>query len=326
MVLIISTFKVANGMEGAVRQAFLDRPGLVENASGFLGMEVAVDRQDASIFHLMTRWTDEASFQRWHSSPLHKLSHRGIPKGLKLDATHTVIRRLDVLPGKGCFTAGQTTDSKGPSFIGNQFLDRTRSLHWMKASLDGRIIAANPAFGLLLQESGETLPGESLWDRMTQSDASSIQKIVQSESPDFEGPLLLNFVSRDHDVHTLECYLERHGEDFVLVGEPVHERDHALANELLELNNRWALLARENEKNVRALRQALADLDQSHWHLRKIQETLPICMYCGKVKTGDAQWEGVVEYLKANSLFLSHGCCPACLDRMGEPESGGREC
>ena len=35
-------------------------------------------------------------------------------------------------------------------------------------------------------------------------------------------------------------------------------------------------------------------------------------MHCGKVKTGEARWEGVVDYLKKNSLFLSHGFCPDC--------------
>jgi hypothetical protein len=129
--------------------------------------------------------------------------------------------------------------------------------------------------------------------------------------------VLLNFVSRDQDVRSLECYLERHEEDFVLVGEPARGHDRELATELMEMNNRWALLVRENEKNTKQLRRALAELDESHWHLRKIQETLPICMFCGKVKTGDAHWEGVVDYLKANTLFLSHGCCPACLEKQG---------
>jgi heme-degrading monooxygenase HmoA len=316
MVLIISTFKVANGMEGEVRQAFLDRPGMVDDAPGFLGMEVSVDRQDGSIFHLLTRWTDEASFQSWHSGPLHKLAHRGIPKGLKLDASHTAIRKLDVLPGR----------ASAPHVAGlSRFLSRTRSLHWLRASVTGRIVAANPAFERLLQATEGALTRQSLWERMTQADATSIQTILRSAEPAAEGSLLLNFVSPDQQVHTLECYLELQGEDFVLVGEPAYEHDRALSLELLEMNNRWALLVRENEKNVKALRRAkeeveraLAELDQSHWHLRKIQETLPICMYCGKVKTGDVQWEGVVEYLKANSLFLSHGCCPACLDRMNQ--------
>ena len=315
MVLIISTFKVANGMDAAVRQAFLDRPGLVDDAPGFLGMEVLTDHQDASIFHLVTRWTDEASFQTWHTGPLHKLAHRGIPKGLKLDASHTAIRKFDVLPGQA-----QSTQNDG---LPRGFLARTRSVHWLRASFDGVIAAANPAFELLLQESSGALAGQSLWDRVTQADAASIQEILRSENPDSERPVLLNFVNRDHSVATLECRVERRADDFVLMGEPVRDDDRALARQLLELNNQWALLVRENGKNVKALRQAkeelekaLAELNESHWHLRKIQETLPICMYCGKVKTGEAQWEGVVEYLKENSLFLSHGCCPGCLDLL----------
>ena len=99
MVLVISQFKVANGMDEAVRQAFVDRPRLVEDAPGFLGMEVLVDHEDGSRFQLLTRWIDEASFQLWHKSPSHHLSHRGIPKGLKLDPTHTVVRTFAVLSG-----------------------------------------------------------------------------------------------------------------------------------------------------------------------------------------------------------------------------------
>ena len=57
-------------------------------------------------------------------------------------------------------------------------------------------------------------------------------------------------------------------------------------------------------------------LDKSFWHLRKLQEVLPICMRCGKVKTADAAWEDVVTYLKNNSLFLSHGYCPECFKKL----------
>jgi heme oxygenase (mycobilin-producing) len=323
LVLVISTFKVSNGMEAAVRQAFLDRPRLVDDAPGFLGMEVAVDSRDASVFHLLTRWTDEASFQSWHSGPVHKLAHLGIPKGLKLDPSQTVVRTFDLLPG----ATGEEPASGGDALIARlpQFLARSRSLHWLRASFDGRIDAANPAFELLLQEPAGGLAGQSLWDRLTEADAAYAQAILKSEGPDSESPVLLNFADRDQGVHTLECHLEAHSEDFVLLGEPLREHDRALAKELLELNNRWALLVRENEKNGKALRQAkehlektLAELNESHWHLRKIQETLPICMFCGKVKTGEARWQEVVEYLKTNSLFLSHGCCPSCSHQLSE--------
>ena len=49
MVLVTSTFRVANGMETAVRQAFLDRPRMVDDVSGFRGMEALVDHADGSI-------------------------------------------------------------------------------------------------------------------------------------------------------------------------------------------------------------------------------------------------------------------------------------
>ena len=54
-----------------------------------------------------------------------------------------------------------------------RFLARSRSLHWLRATFDGRIVAANPAFELLLEEPAGTLAGQSLWDRMTQADAAS---------------------------------------------------------------------------------------------------------------------------------------------------------
>jgi SMC interacting uncharacterized protein involved in chromosome segregation len=89
----------------------------------------------------------------------------------------------------------------------------------------------------------------------------------------------------------------------------------------LELNNELTVLARESARKSLELERARGDLQRSldelnasHWHLRKIQEVLPICMDCGKVKTGAARWEDVVEYLKKNSLFLSHGYCPECGD------------
>jgi response regulator RpfG family c-di-GMP phosphodiesterase len=66
----------------------------------------------------------------------------------------------------------------------------------------------------------------------------------------------------------------------------------------------------------RALNAAYEQLDKSFWHLKKIQEVLPICMECGKVKTADSSWEDVVDFLKKNSLFLSHGYCPECEDKM----------
>lgn len=64
------------------------------------------------------------------------------------------------------------------------------------------------------------------------------------------------------------------------------------------------------------LARALAELKESNWMLRKVAEVLPTCMYCGQVKAGEDGWQTAIDYLKSNSRFLSHGCCPSCTARM----------
>jgi heme-degrading monooxygenase HmoA len=96
MIMVVSRFKVANGLEDSVSTAFLNRPRLVEQAEGFLGLEVFTDHGDPSIFYLCTRWTTESAFRQWHSSEAHHASHQGIPKGLKLDPAYT---RLIIMEG-----------------------------------------------------------------------------------------------------------------------------------------------------------------------------------------------------------------------------------
>ena len=40
MIVVLSKFTIANGMTAEIRQAFQQRPHLVDEVSGFLGMEV----------------------------------------------------------------------------------------------------------------------------------------------------------------------------------------------------------------------------------------------------------------------------------------------
>jgi heme-degrading monooxygenase HmoA len=89
MVTVISRFRVRNGLEEEVRKAVLNRPRLVENASGFCGLEVLTDATDPAVFLLLTRWRDESSFRAWHGSAAHHESHGLMPQGLKLDAAFT---------------------------------------------------------------------------------------------------------------------------------------------------------------------------------------------------------------------------------------------
>lgn len=82
--LALSKFKVRNGLEAEVRDAFLARPHLVDEAPGFVRMDVVSPAGDSAEFWLLTYWRDEASFNEWHRSHLYRESHAGIPHGLKL--------------------------------------------------------------------------------------------------------------------------------------------------------------------------------------------------------------------------------------------------
>jgi heme-degrading monooxygenase HmoA len=80
----LSRFTIANGMTAEVRQAFADRPHLVDEAPGFVRMDVISPVDLPEEIWLLTYWTDEASFRVWHRGHLYHESHKGIPKGLKL--------------------------------------------------------------------------------------------------------------------------------------------------------------------------------------------------------------------------------------------------
>lgn len=93
----ISKFAVANGMTDEVKQAFRERPHLVDGVEGFQRMEVLSPSDAPDEIWLMTWWSDEASFKAWHHSHHHHASHQGIPRGLKLDPSATQLRFFEVV-------------------------------------------------------------------------------------------------------------------------------------------------------------------------------------------------------------------------------------
>jgi heme-degrading monooxygenase HmoA len=96
MIVALSTFTIANRMAEEVREAFRLRPHLVDEAPGFLGMEVMSPADcDAEIW-LVTRWRDEQSYRSWHRGHQYHESHKGIPKGLKLVPGSAKVRLFEV--------------------------------------------------------------------------------------------------------------------------------------------------------------------------------------------------------------------------------------
>ena len=65
---VLSRFVVANDMDAKVKQAFIFRPHLVDNAAGFVRMDVLSPEDMPNEIWLMTYWVDIASYRTWHKS------------------------------------------------------------------------------------------------------------------------------------------------------------------------------------------------------------------------------------------------------------------
>jgi hypothetical protein len=173
-----------------------------------------------------------------------------------------------------------------------------------------------------LGSTPEALCGRSLWERLVEPDARRLQDTLDSGARDIQ-PVLLNFVGIDGAPFTLRTSIDVQPDRLVLVGEPMVKQEEQLATQLLQLNNELVVLAREHARQGQVVARAHVELESvhkeltdSHWHLRKIQEVLPICMKCHKVKTGDGQWDELVQFFQEHSQFLSHGYCPECASNL----------
>ncbi|HET7563505.1 MAG TPA: PAS domain S-box protein [Gemmatimonadaceae bacterium] len=73
------------------------------------------------------------------------------------------------------------------------------------------------------------------------------------------------------------------------------------------------LAEQERERLVRELQAALAEV-------RSLQEILPICSYCKKVRDDENYWHSVESYISqhTNTRF-SHSICPSCFAKEVEP-------
>ncbi|MFL5466357.1 MAG: PAS domain S-box protein [Gemmatimonadaceae bacterium] len=70
----------------------------------------------------------------------------------------------------------------------------------------------------------------------------------------------------------------------------------------------------EREQLVSELQKALAEV-------KSLQEILPICSYCRKIRDDQNYWHTVESYLlRHTGTEFSHGICPSCMENIVEPE------
>lgn len=221
-----------------------------------------------------------------------------------------------------------------PARMLSRALSGSGCVHLVRTDRSGTILSANRAFARSVGWSEEEVAGRPLQELLTVDDGETLAGWL-SEGPPEEW-CLLNFVAPRETPITLRCLAALEGGELWLVAEPVAAENGTNPADFLRLNNELATLTRENARQARLLEvsrrhlsETLEELETSYWHLRKLQEVLPLCLECGRVKTSESTWSDVVEYLKENEILLSHGYCPDCapvvMERYGlEDDSGGQ--
>jgi heme-degrading monooxygenase HmoA len=91
----LSKFAVGNDKIAEVKEAFRQRPHLVDGQPGFVRTEVISPIGRPEEIWLITYWTSADSFGLWHRSHLYQESHKGIPKDLKLVPGQTEMRHFE---------------------------------------------------------------------------------------------------------------------------------------------------------------------------------------------------------------------------------------
>jgi hypothetical protein len=198
---------------------------------------------------------------------------------------------------------------------------KSQTVAWARFGPDGSLAEANPRF---LRLVGEEVMGRHLRFLVVEGQRKEITKLL-SERRSCSAPCNFHFVSGIDAPVTQVVTWEWDGDDVYLFGEMHVEDLESTQAALCKLNSRVSELARENAKKNAALEKALADLDASHWRLRRLQELLPICVYCGKVRTGEDYWESLHSYLTENADFLTHGICPECATEAEREVEAGHE-
>ncbi len=193
------------------------------------------------------------------------------------------------------------------------------SVEYFETDWVGQVLVANSAFARRMGATPGEMVGKPAVGFLTEGDGPRIQGWLDGEAlPD--GPVLLNFATPSGEVYSHRCFVTGCGGGLALAGEVdvANERWHA--GQLMQLNNEMAVISRErarHSKELSAAKQALADtldaIRSTHWHLKRIQEHLPVCMECGKIRVDSTRWASLVDYLKDNEILVTHGCCPDCM-------------
>ena len=179
MILAMSRFKVANGLEAVVADAFANRPGLVDQWPGFLGME-SVHRHGRSVGvssgHTVER---PRRLSRVASQCGSSRIAPGYAAGMRLDPWYTQLIELERLPRSAALDGGVLLDA---STAIATYLERTRVIHVVRCDVDGGIQFVNAAMAKHLGLAPEGVRGRSIFACLVEHDARVLRQRLGDRS------------------------------------------------------------------------------------------------------------------------------------------------
>lgn len=181
-------------------------------------------------------------------------------------------------------------------------------------SAGGNLLQWNQAAREGLGSHAALREGEPVWALLAPNSGLLLRASME-EARSHPVRCLLTFTDEETFAFTLSCALYWMGDACHLFGEQRVAREQRMNEELLALTGELARVCRDHAQLAARLERTLADLQESHWLIRKIQEHLPICAVCHHVRAAQAEesgWESLVEFLARNGLWMTHGYCPEC--------------
>jgi hypothetical protein len=199
-----------------------------------------------------------------------------------------------------------------------RWLRESRHVIYLGVSRDGKLNAWNAAAPVRFGRTAVELQDLDLGVLVQGSDEGLLAST--DEESERAPARLVHFVGTRGEPFTLSCrvFPEDGGRHIVGVDPPGDWQ--RMEKELFGLNQELAVASREATRQGRELaaakqklQETLDELQNSYWHLKKVQEVIPVCMHCKRIRGTDASWDALVDYLSQNAIFVSHGLCPDCL-------------
>ncbi|HEY0023542.1 MAG TPA: hypothetical protein VGB24_11545 [Longimicrobium sp.] len=200
--------------------------------------------------------------------------------------------------------------------LADDFVWRAETVHLLVLSPGATVARWNEAARRAHAPLAEGAPVARL---LTPNSASLLLATMEAARAGPAEGVLLTFSDGERYAFTLSCRVRWAEGACLLFGEPLAARDSQVTRELMELSSELARITRERAKVAAELSSALQALRESHWHVKKIQEFLPICAQCHRVPAGEesrGEWRHLVSFLADNGLLMTHGYCPECEEQV----------